>query len=105
MLILFDLRFPGCLMSGRTSFSLRFVAFLRRPALWAVCTAPPRLPADWGPACTPPPSGQHLRLIALASAAADRPDLAPAPKPSGVSEYHQFAKKWGRTALFKNRSH
>jgi hypothetical protein len=27
------------------------------------------------------------------------------PEPSGVSEYHQFARKGGRTALFKNRSH
>src|SRR6266516_3882070 len=47
MLTLCDLRFPSCLMSAHTGFSLRFVAFLRRPALRAFCAAQPRLPADW----------------------------------------------------------
>src|SRR5215468_8748569 len=72
MLILRDLRFPGCLMSGRTGFSLRFVAFLRRPARWAGCTAPS--------ACRPysaREAGSTGRLIALAADAADGPDLLP----------------------------
>src|SRR5215831_10645441 len=47
MLILCDLRFLGCLISGHTGFSLRFAAFPRQPALRAVCTVPPHLPADW----------------------------------------------------------
>src|SRR5215475_1366679 len=72
MLILRDLRFPGCLMSGRTGFSLRFVAFLRRPARWSGCTAPS--------ACRPysaREAGSTGRLIALAADAADGPDLLP----------------------------
>jgi len=48
-------------MRGHTGFSLRFVAFLRQPALWAVCTAPPRLPVDWA-----------ARLSAAGPAPADR---------------------------------
>src|SRR5215468_3787591 len=61
MLILCDLRFPGCLMNGHTGFSLRFAAFLRRPALRGGSRSPAArraAPGGWPVLRPPPPTGR-----------------------------------------------